>query len=40
MDDGSDADVDCRIKKAKGAFGMLAAIWKNNAYPKAKSSQF
>ena len=25
-DAGSDADVDCRVKKAKGAFGILSAI--------------
>ena len=25
-DGGSDADVDCRVRKAKGAFGILSSI--------------
>ena len=28
MDGGSDADVECRIKKAQDAFVMLAPGWK------------
>ena len=29
-DGGSDADVDCRVRKAKGAFGILSPIWRNS----------
>ena len=29
-DGSSDADLDCRLRKAKGAFGILSPIWKNN----------
>ena len=28
MDGGSDVDVECKIRTAKGAFGMLASVWK------------
>ena len=26
-DGGSDADVDCTVRQAKGAFGILSPIW-------------
>ena len=49
-DGGSDADwwiVDCRVRKVKGAFGILSPIWRNSsqralkfAYLKAMSYQF
>ena len=29
MKGGSDADVDCRVREAKGAFGILSPIWRN-----------
>ena len=29
-DIGSDADEDCRVRKAKGAFGILSPIWRNS----------
>ena len=32
-DGGSDADVDCRVRKAKGAFGILSPIWRNSSFP-------
>ena len=32
-DSGSDADVDCRIRKAKGVFGTLSPIWRNSLFP-------
>ena len=28
-DGGSDAYVDCRVRKAKEAFGILSPIWRN-----------
>ena len=38
---GSDADVDCRLRKAKEAFGIVhAQTALNNAYLKAMSYQF
>ena len=33
-DGGSDADVYCRVRKAKGAFGILPTIWRNSLLPK------
>ena len=30
---GNDADVDCRVRKAKGAFGILSPIWRNSTLP-------
>ena len=30
---GSDADVDCRVRKAKEAFGILSPIWRNSSFP-------
>ena len=30
---GSYADVDCRVRKAKGAFGILSPIWRNSSFP-------
>ena len=32
-DGASDADVDCRVRKAKGAFGEMSPIWRNSAFP-------
>ena len=32
-DGGSDADVVCRVGKAKGAFGILSPIWRNSSFP-------
>ena len=32
-DGGSDADVDCRVRKTKGAFGILLPIWRNSSFP-------
>ena len=32
-DGGSDADVDCRVRQAKGAFGILSPIWRNSSFP-------
>ena len=29
---GSDADVDCRVRKAKAAFGILSAICRNSSF--------
>ena len=29
----SDADVDCRVRKAKRAFGILSPIWRNSSFP-------
>ena len=29
-DVGSDADAHCRVRKAKGAFGILSPIWRNS----------
>ena len=29
---GSDGDVDCRVRKAKRAFGILSTIWRNNSF--------
>ena len=33
QDGGSDADLDCRVRKAKGAFGILSPIWRNSSFP-------
>ena len=33
-DGGSDADVDCRVRKANEAFGILSPIWRNSSFPK------
>ena len=35
-DDGSDADVDCRVRQAKGAFGIWSPIWRNSSFPSLK----
>ena len=32
-DGGNDADVDCRFRKAKGAFGILSPIWRDSSFP-------
>ena len=32
-DGGSNADVDCRVRKAKEAFGILSSIWRNSSFP-------
>ena len=32
-DGGSEADVDCRVRQAKGAFGILSPIWRNSSFP-------
>ena len=29
----SDADVNCRVRKTKGAFGILSPIWRNGSFP-------
>ena len=31
-DGGSDAVVDCGVRKAKGAFGIWSAIWRNSSF--------
>ena len=28
---GSAADVDCRVRQAKGTFGILSPIWRNQS---------
>ena len=35
-DGGSDADVDCRVRKAMGAFGIISPIWRNISFPALK----
>ena len=32
-DGDSDADVDCRGRKAKRAFAILSPIWRNSSFP-------
>ena len=32
-DGDSDADVDCRVRKAKGAFEILSPIWRTSSFP-------
>ena len=32
-DGGSDADVNCRVRKAKEAYGILSPIWRNSSCP-------
>ena len=32
-DAGSDSYVDCRVRKAKIAFGILSPIWRNSSFP-------
>ena len=39
-DDGSDADVDCRVRKAKAAFGVHSQTALKYAYLKAMTYQF
>ena len=29
----SDADADCRVRKAKGSFGIVSPIWRNSSFP-------
>ena len=36
-DGGSYADVDCRVRKAKGAFRILSPIWRNSSFPNSLS---
>ena len=31
-DGGSDTDVNCRVRKVKGAFGILSPIWRNSSF--------
>ena len=45
-DGGSNGDVDCSARRAKGAFGILPPIWRNSSFPNSykvrifKSSHF
>ena len=32
-DGGGNTDVDCRVRKAKGAFAILSPIWRNSSFP-------
>ena len=32
-DGGSDANVDCRVRKTKAAFGILSPSWRNRSFP-------
>ena len=39
-DGGSNADVDCRVRQGKEAFGILSPIWRNSSFPYLKARSY